>query len=282
MPQGGRFGHLFGWAGNQPLRRVVAFAARAAMARDGTSGHTPDTTKETAMRTILLASAALLCLTGGAFAQNSTGSPMSGKASNITGSNTRSTIAPRLPMPGADEPNQLLMQAQSALARGRTGAAQEALERAETRLLDRATPASDASTPISGPRIDAIRKALSSLGTGDRAGAKSAISMAMSQPAGGMGNGGMGNGAMGNGSMGGGAMGGSMAPGMMQPAAGAGVTTPGTMSPGGMAPGSNITPSNGAVPSGGMAPAGDMAPGSMTPPVNPAGATGGTGNQGGT
>ena len=234
------------------------------------------------MRTILLASAALLCLTGGAFAQNSTGSPMSGKASNITGSNTRSTIAPRLPMPGADEPNQLLMQAQSALARGRTGAAQEALERAETRLLDRATPASDASTPISGPRIDAIRKALSSLGTGDRAGAKSAISMAMSQPAGGMGNGGMGNGAMGNGSMGGGAMGGSMAPGMMQPAAGAGVTTPGTMSPGGMAPGSNITPSNGAVPSGGMAPAGDMAPGSMTTPVNPAGATGGTGNQGGT
>ncbi len=209
------------------------------------------------MRTILLASAALLCLTGGAFAQNSTGSPMSGKASNITGSNTRSTIAPRLPMPGADEPNQLLMQAQSALARGRTGAAQEALERAETRLLDRSTPASDASTPISGPRIDAIRKALSSLGTGDRAGAKSAISMAMSQPAGGMGNGAMGNGSMGNG-----AMGGSMAPGMMQPAGG-------TMSPG-MAPG-------GMTPSGGVAP---QAP--MVAPVNPAGATGGTGNQGGT
>ena len=210
------------------------------------------------MRFLLLASAAMLCMTGGAFAQNSTGSPMSGKASNLTSSNTHSTIAPRLPMPGADEPDQLLMQAQSALARGRTGAAQEALERAETRLLDRSTLASDAGAPITGPRIDAIRKALSSLGTGDRAGAKAAIMMAMSHPAGGA----MGNGAMGNGSMGNGAMGGSMAPGMMQPA-GAGVT-PGAMTPGTMAPGM-------------MAPKPPM-----VTPVNPAGATGGTGNQGGT
>ena len=136
------------------------------------------------MRTLLLASAAMLCLSGGAFAQNSN-SPLSSKASHIAGGRAYSSTAPRLPTPSADDPDGLLMAAQSALSRGRTGEAQEALERAETRLLDRSTLATDASNPISGPRIDAIRQALSSLGSGDRAGAKAAITTAMNTPAGG-------------------------------------------------------------------------------------------------
>jgi len=208
------------------------------------------------MRTLLLASAAMLCLSGAAFAQNSS-SPMSGKSSNISGSDTRSTVAPRFATPAADNPDQLLMAAQNALSRGRTGEAQEALERAETRLLDRSTLASDAGTPISGPRIDAIRQALSSLGSGDRAGAKAAITTAMSHPA--TGGGAMGGGVMGNGMMG-----------------------------NGMTPGGGMTPGNGSTGNGmmgnGMTPGGSsVAPASgsgSTAPINPAGQTGGTGNQG--
>lgn len=210
------------------------------------------------MRTLLLASAAMLCLSGAAFAQNSS-SPLSGKASNISGTDTRSAVAPRLPTPAADDPDRLLMSAQNALSRGRTGEAQEALERAETRLLDRSTLASDAGTPISGPRIDAIRQALSSLGSGDRAGAKAAITTAMSHPAtsgGAMGNGAMGNGSMGNGAMGNGAMGNGAMPAAGQPG-----MTPNTPPAGPM-----VAPAAG--------------PGSTTAPVNPAGQTGGTGNQG--
>lgn len=201
------------------------------------------------MRTLLLASAAMLCLSGAAFAQNSS-SPMSGKTSNIAGSNIRSSTAPRLPTPGADDPDRLLMAAQNTLSRGRTGEAQEALERAETRLLDRSTLASDAGTPISGPRIDAIRQALSSLGSGDRAGAKAAITTAMSHPAadgGAMGGGMMNNGAMGSG---------------MAPAAGGPGMNPTTIQPPG---GPQVAPGSG--------------PGSMAP-VNPAGQTSGTGSQG--
>jgi len=68
-----------------------------------------------------------------ALAQNS------GLASNIAPSDTRSSIAPRLPAPDAGRdagPRQYLIDARMALREGRTGAAQEALERAETRLLD--------------------------------------------------------------------------------------------------------------------------------------------------
>lgn len=219
------------------------------------------------MRTVLLASAAMLCLGGAALAQNSA-SPASGKASNITGSDTRSAVAPRLPTPDADDPDRLLAAAQNALSRGRTGEAQEALERAETRLLDRSTPSGAASTPISEPRIDAIRQALSSLGSGDRAGAKAAITTAMGQPAtsgGMMGNGSMGNGSMGDGMMGNGSMGNGMGSGPVGasgvPAARPGVNPSSVQPPGGP----SVAPASG--------------PGS-TAPINPAGQIGGTGNQG--
>ena len=158
-------------------------------------------------------------------------------------------MAPRFPTPSADDPDRLLMAAQNALSRGRTGEAQEALERAETRLLDRSTLATEANAPISGPRIDAIRQALSSLGSGDRAGAKAAIATAMNHPA-------TDGSTMGNGAM---SMPMSPPPGGV-PAAGPGVN-PTTVQPPG---GPTVAPVKG--------------PGAASP-VNPAGQTGGAGNQ---
>ncbi len=71
----------------------------------------------------------------------------SGHASGIEPFDSRPSIAPaRLvpPVPSADPPRAYLLVARSAIGRDRTAEAQEALERAETRLLDHArTNASD-------------------------------------------------------------------------------------------------------------------------------------------
>lgn len=168
------------------------------------------------MRTLLLASAALLALGGTGLAQNAAGNPRSNSASNITAADTHSQLAPALPSPGVDlTPEQLLTRAEQAVRSGQTGLAQQALEEAETRLLTRATAPSNANTPDNGPRIDAITKALHSLAARDKAGTLSAIQMAMSRGgmengsmgSGGMGAGSMNNGTMNNGSMGAGSMG---------------------------------------------------------------------------
>lgn len=133
--------------------------------------------------------------------------PRSGQASNITRSDTRSTIAPQLPVPTVGPnagPEQFLTVAQSALQRHRTGEAQEALERAETRALDRSTSPANAGTPDQSPMIQQINDARTALGHGDTARASQIISQAL---AGAGGNGASGsNGSMGSsGSMGGGA-----------------------------------------------------------------------------
>ncbi len=110
--------------------------------------------------------------------------PLSPSASNTTAANTRSTIAPRLPDPaaGSNSPEAYLSAAQRALASGRTGAAQEALERAETRLLSRSTDPSMAGSPDDSAMIQQIGAARRSLANRDTAGARSAIGMAMGRP----------------------------------------------------------------------------------------------------
>jgi hypothetical protein len=107
---------------------------------------------------------------------------MSTRASNSTAANTRSEIAPRLPDPaaGANTPQSYLAAAQRALNSGRTGAAQEALERAETRLLSRSTEQSMAGSPDASPMVQQIGEARRALAARDTAAAKSAISAAMS------------------------------------------------------------------------------------------------------
>jgi hypothetical protein len=59
--------------------------------------------------------------------------------------------------------------ARSALATGRSGEAQQALEMAETRLLDRSTPLFQTNDPSSSPLIRQIGEARRALGAGDRA-----------------------------------------------------------------------------------------------------------------
>lgn len=109
------------------------------------------------------------------------GSPRSDRASNIAPSNTHSGIAPRLPDPATagNTPEAYLAAAQRALASGRTGAAQEALERAETRLLTRSTEASAASNPADMPMVQQIGQARQALAARDIPGARSAIRAAL-------------------------------------------------------------------------------------------------------
>jgi hypothetical protein len=98
-------------------------------------------------------------------------SPMSSRASNITPSDTRSSIAPALPTPpvGSDAGlNAYLRAAHNALVAGRTGEAQQSLEMAETRVLSRVVSPDQASSPDPDPAVSQIRSALQSLGDGDR------------------------------------------------------------------------------------------------------------------
>ena len=110
-----------------------------------------------------------LCVTAPcAFGQN----PTSDRASNITGSDTSSPIAPALPSPDLEpgsSPEAFLHAARAALATGRTGEAQQALEMAETRLLDRSTPLFQTNDPSRNPWIKQIGDARRALGNGDRA-----------------------------------------------------------------------------------------------------------------
>jgi hypothetical protein len=112
--------------------------------------------------------------------------PLSGNASNIGSQDTRSSIAPNLPSPevGDNEPPRVYLRAaRTALVQGRTGEAQQALEMAETRALDRSVPLFQTDTPSKSPLVGTIRKALDALGAGDRAGAVQFIEQALKEGA---------------------------------------------------------------------------------------------------
>ncbi|CAH2600144.1 conserved exported protein of unknown function [Rhodovastum atsumiense] len=104
------------------------------------------------MHKVLLASVALLALTaGGVSAQRA----------------------------GDASPEQLLRNAQDALQHHRTAAASEALERAETRLLDRSVVGSAADQPDASPMIENITAARQALGRGDFNGASQQVDQAL-------------------------------------------------------------------------------------------------------
>ncbi len=146
--------------------------------------------------------------------------PTSGQASNIDRADTRGDIAPRLPVPAANgnTAEAYLTAASRSLSRRQTGAAQEALERAETRLLDRSVPAGQANMPEQDPRLTQIADARRALASRDYAGAQRSIQAAMQM---GQGQPGMGQ-PMGQ-------------PGMGQPMSQPGMGQPGMSQPG-MAP----------------------------------------------
>jgi hypothetical protein len=97
--------------------------------------------------------------------------PMSDRSSNITPQDTTSVIAPNLPSPAIGEnasTRDYLMAARTALLLGRTGEAQQSLEMAETRALDRSVPLFQTNTQIKDPLIGEIEQALRALSAGDR------------------------------------------------------------------------------------------------------------------
>jgi hypothetical protein len=90
-----------------------------------------------------------------------------------------------LPVPPIDEnapPSAFLQAAQTAIAANRTGEAQEALERAESRALDRSVRPSKVGQPSRQPLVQQIAQAREALGAGDRQHAVSLIEAAIANP----------------------------------------------------------------------------------------------------
>ena len=97
--------------------------------------------------------------------------PYSEKAGNISPQDTTSVIAPNLPSPSIGENatvRDYLQAARTALLVGNTGEAQQSLEMAETRALDRSVPLGQTGVPSKNPLVDEIRQALQALSSGDR------------------------------------------------------------------------------------------------------------------
>jgi hypothetical protein len=98
--------------------------------------------------------------------------PLGAHASNIDSSDTRSPIAPNLPSPaiGANaNAVDYLQAAQASLRAGRSGEAQQSLEMAQTRLLDRSVAHGQTDNPSDNPAVTQISQALKALAAGDRA-----------------------------------------------------------------------------------------------------------------
>ncbi len=104
--------------------------------------------------------------------------PRSDKAGNINSATTSSELAPNLPAPEADSFAGLLAEARAALVANRTGAAQEALERAETRALDRSIPVGTERVPDQAAEVAAVARARDALAAGDLRGAIAIIDAA--------------------------------------------------------------------------------------------------------
>ena len=91
-------------------------------------------------------------------------------ASNIGPADTHGKLAHALPGNGLDPnagPVAYLQAAQQDLRQHRGGAAQEAMERAETRLLDRSVPLGQGNAPDQAPAVQEITQALDALGHRD-------------------------------------------------------------------------------------------------------------------
>jgi hypothetical protein len=104
--------------------------------------------------------------------------PLSRSASNIDSSDVHSVIAPALPEPPVGpnaSPSAYLQAAQSALAANQTGQAQEALENAETALLDRSVPQGAVNEPDQNPTVHNVNQALHALAAHDNATAMNLI-----------------------------------------------------------------------------------------------------------
>ncbi|MBV8576444.1 MAG: hypothetical protein JOZ58_15615 [Acetobacteraceae bacterium] len=110
--------------------------------------------------------------------------PMGNRSSNILPGGPE--VAPNLPSPAVGQdasPRAFLLAARNALAAGRTGEAQQSLEMAQTRLLDRSVPLFQTNTPDQSPAVTQISQALQALGAHDRARAMQIIDATIPQVA---------------------------------------------------------------------------------------------------
>lgn len=110
--------------------------------------------------------------------------PLSDKAGHILSGQSGGLIASRLPTPPVDEnatPRDFLLAARGALAAGRTGEAQEALERAETRLLDRSVPLFKTGEPSGSALVARIQGVLHALGADHRMAAMQQLEQAIAE-----------------------------------------------------------------------------------------------------
>ena len=108
--------------------------------------------------------------------------PITNTTSNIGPEDTRSDIAPTLPSPTIGEnatPQDYLKAARTALVAGHTGQAQQSLEMAETRALDRSVGQGQTKTPSDSALVGRIRDARHALGGRDRAHAIQLIDLAL-------------------------------------------------------------------------------------------------------
>ena len=95
---------------------------------------------------------------------------------------TGGTVLAPLPSPALsedDKPSAYLSAAQSALAAGRTGEAESALEMAQTRMLDRSVALGQTGNPSDNPTSLQITQARQALAARDRAGCLQAIQAAI-------------------------------------------------------------------------------------------------------
>jgi len=110
--------------------------------------------------------------------------PLSDKSGNIVPTENGPPYAARLPEPSVGENagvSEYLIDARGALAAGRSGEAQEALERAQTRALDRSVPLFQTGERIRDPLVERIHSVLMALGSGDRMQAMELLEQAIKQ-----------------------------------------------------------------------------------------------------
>lgn len=118
------------------------------------------------MRAFLLSAPLIVAISAGALAQ----------------APDPSVVLSPLPSPNltqGDRPSDYLRAAQGALAAGRSGEAQQALEMAQTRMLDRSVPLGQTNNPSDSPTVRQISQALQALAAGDRASSMQAIQAAI-------------------------------------------------------------------------------------------------------
>jgi hypothetical protein len=111
--------------------------------------------------------------------------PTSTVPTNTGAGDTRTLWSPQLPPPPIDDnasPAAFVKAAEAAIAAGRLGEAQEAIERAESRALDRSVRPSRAGEPSHQPLVQQLAQARRALGAGDAAGAMASLTAALANP----------------------------------------------------------------------------------------------------